>query len=66
MPNLVSVTRPSIQILGKTGVFPISGFLLKPFKKKIVNYRTSDDIDMKLAAVTKVKKIKCDAMLSLF
>ena len=49
MPNLVSITRPSLQILGKTptGVFPISGFH---------NSRTSDDIDMKLGTVPKLDK----------
>ena len=38
MPNLVSTTRPSLQILGKTQtvVFPISGFLGNPLSKKIV------------------------------
>ena len=32
MPSLVSLTRPSLQILGKTqtGVFPISGYLVYP------------------------------------
>ena len=38
MPNLVSITRPSLQILGKTQtwVFLISGFLVSPLQKKIV------------------------------
>ena len=45
MRNLVSLTRPSLQILGKiqTGVFPISGFLVNPL---VV-------IDMKLEPITK-------------
>ena len=32
VPNLVSLTRPSLQVLGKTqtAVFPIPGFLLNP------------------------------------
>ena len=32
VPNLLSLTFPSLQILGKTqaGVFPISGFLVNP------------------------------------
>ena len=38
VPNLVSLTRLSLQILGKThtGVFPISGFLVNPLYKKLV------------------------------
>ena len=38
LPNLVSLPRPSLQILGKTqmGVFPISGFLVNPLQTKIV------------------------------
>ena len=58
MPNLVSITLPSLQILGKTqtGAFPISGFLVNPFKKNYHNSRTSDDIDMKYGAVAKVDK----------
>ena len=54
MPNLVSVTCPSLQILGKTqtGVFPISGEYL--IKENCYNSRTSDDIDMKLGRVTKL------------
>ena len=37
VPNLVSLTHPSLQILGKTqtGVFPISRFLLNPLQKKL-------------------------------
>ena len=37
-PNLVSLTRPTFQILGKTqmGVFQIYGFLVNPLKKKIL------------------------------
>ena len=37
VPNLVSLTLSSLQILGKTqaGVFPISGFLVNPLLKKI-------------------------------
>ena len=59
MPNLVSLTRPSLQILGitQTGVFPISGFLVNPLlKKNCRNSRTSDDIDTKLEPVTKLDK----------
>ena len=60
MPNLVSLTCPSLQILGKTQtlVFPISGFLVNFLQKKIVchNSRTSDDIDMGLGPVTKLDK----------
>ena len=38
MPNLVSLTRPSLQILRKTQmeVFSISGFLVNLLSKKIV------------------------------
>ena len=55
MPNLVSLTCPSLQILGKTktGMFLISGFLIK---ENCHNSRTSDDIDMKLGTVTKLDK----------
>ena len=56
MPNLVPITCPSLQILGKTqtGVFPISGEYL--IKENCYNSRTSDDIDMKLGPVTKLDK----------
>ena len=56
MPNLVSITCPSLQILGKTqtGVFPISGQSLT--KENCHDSRTSDDIDMKLGPVTKLDK----------
>ena len=59
MPNLVFPTCPSLQILGKTqsGVFPISGFLVKSLiKENCHNSRTSDDIDRKLGPVTKLYK----------
>ena len=53
MPNLVSLSHPSFQALGKTQivVFPISGQSL--IKKNCHNSRTSDDIDIKLGPVTK-------------
>ena len=55
VPNLVSITRPSLQILGKTQVgisdFQISGQSL--IKENCHNSRTSDDTDMKLGPVTK-------------
>ena len=58
MPNLVSVTCPSLQILGKsqTGIsdLRISGQSL--IKENCHNFRTSDDNDMKLGAVTKLEK----------
>ena len=58
MPNLVSITCPSLQISGKTqtGVddFRISGQSL--IKENCYNSRTSDDIDMKLGPVTKLDK----------
>ena len=59
MPNMVSPTRPSLQILGKTqeGVFSNFRFLVNPLQKKNChNSRTSDDIDMKLGPVTKLDK----------
>ena len=55
MPNLVTLTCPSLQIMDKTqtGVFSISGFLVKSFtKKNYRNYRTSPEIDMKLGPLT--------------
>ena len=59
MPNLVSLTCPSLQILGKTqtGVFPISRFLPNLLLNKIaITPETSDDTHMKLGPVTKVDK----------
>ena len=59
MPNLVSLTGPSLQILDKTetGVFTISGFLVKSLiNKNGHNSRTSNDIVMKLGPVTKLDK----------
>ena len=56
IPNLA----PSLQILGKiqTGVFLISGFSVNPLLNKIIitPEPVSDDIDMKLGAVTKLEK----------
>ena len=55
VPNLVSITRPSLQILDKTQTdFRISGQSL--IKENCHNSRTSDDIDMKLGPVTKPEK----------
>ena len=56
MPNLVFITRPSLQILGKTGIsdFKISGQSL--IKRNCHNPRPSDDIDTKLGPVTKIDK----------
>ena len=53
VPNLVFLTCPSLQIVGKTQteVFPISEFLVNCH-----NSRTSCDIDMKLGLVTKFEK----------
>ena len=59
MPNLVSLTCPSLQILDKTqtGIFLISRFLVKsPINKNCQNSRTNDDIDLKLEPVTKLDK----------
>ena len=56
MPNLVFITRPSLQILGNSdgGIpyFRISGQSL--LKENCHNSRTSDDIDIKLGAITKL------------
>ena len=56
MANLVSLFCLGLKILGKnqTGVFPISGFLVNSLYYP--NSRTSDDIVMKLASVTKLDK----------
>ena len=58
VPNLVSLTHSSLQILDKTqtGIsdFWISGQSL--IKVNYHNSRTSDDIDMKLGPVTKLDK----------
>ena len=55
VPNLIFLTSPNLQILGKTqmGVFPISGQSL--IKRNCNNSRTSDN-DMKLRPVTKLDK----------
>ena len=58
VPNLASLTRPSLQILTKiqTGIsdFPISGQSL--IKEICHNSRTSDDVYMKLGLVPKLDK----------
>ena len=58
MPSLVSVTCPSLQILGNTQTgyfrFPDSGQSV--MKENCHNSRNSDDIDMKLGPVTKLDK----------
>ena len=56
MPNLVSLTFPSLQILGTTQLrlFPISDQLL--LNKSCHISRTSNDIDIKLGSVTKLDK----------
>ena len=55
MPNLVTLTRPSLQITGKTqmGVFLLSNF---KFPENCHNSRTNDDTDMKLGPITKLDK----------
>ena len=50
MPNLISLTHPSLQILAKL----IPGQSL--IKENCDNSKTSDDIDMKLGPVTKLDK----------
>ena len=59
MPNLLSLTRPSLPDIGQNsdgGVFnfPISGQSL--IKENCHNSRTSDDIDIKLGPVAKLDK----------
>ena len=57
MPNLVSLTRPSVQILGKIRwvYFRFPDFWLIPgFLENCHNSRDSDNIDIKLGAVTKL------------
>ena len=63
MPNLVSFTCPSLQILEKTQArFPNSGFLFQSLLKKICHdSRTSNDIDMKLGPITKLYKRNMEA-----
>ena len=59
MPNLVSLTCPSLEILGKnqTKLFPVPWFLVKSLvRKNCHNSRNSNDIDMKLGPVTKLSK----------
>ena len=60
MPNLVSLTPPSPQILGKTqmGVFLISRFLVNPvvILTWSIHSKTSGDIDTKLGPVAKLNK----------
>ena len=58
MSNLVPLTRPNLQILGKvqTEVFPISEFLVNLLWKLCHNSRTSDVIDMELRPVSRLDK----------
>ena len=59
MPNLVSLTCPSLQILGKNPDEGISDFRISDqslIKENCDNSRTSDDIDMKLGPVAKFDK----------
>ena len=54
MPNLVSLTRPSLQILGKTETGYISNFWIAGqslINENCHNSRTINDIDMKLRPV---------------
>ena len=58
---MVLLTHPSLQILNKnkTGLFPISRFLVKTIRyKNCHNSRTSSDIDTKHGPVSKVDKRK--------
>ena len=60
MRNLVCLTPPSLQKLGKTQteVFPISRFLVQSLiKENCHNSKTSDYIDTKLGSVTNLNKI---------
>ena len=59
MLNLASLTRSSLQILGKTqtSFFFISEFLVKsPINNNYHNSKTCDDIDMKRGSLTKLNK----------
>ena len=59
MPNLVSLSQPSLQILVKTQtvVFSIYGFRVKQLiNKNCHNSRHSNDIDMKLEPANKLDK----------
>ena len=59
MPNLVSLTRPSLQIFGEKSDESISDFQISGqsfIKENCHNSRTSDDTDMKLGSVTKFNK----------
>ena len=58
MINLVFLTNPCLQNLGKTQtwVFPVSGFLISSLTVNSHNSRTSNDIDIKLEPVTKLDK----------
>ena len=59
MPNLVSLTRPSLQIFGEKSDGSISDFQISGqsfIKENCHNSRTSDDTDMKLGSVTKFNK----------
>ena len=59
MSNLVSITRYSLQILGKTQTGVFSDFRMSGqsfIKENCHNSRTGDDIDMKLGPVTKYDK----------
>ena len=51
VPNLVYLTRPNLQILGKT--HDLWSTLMK---ENCHNSRTSDDIDIKLGSVTKIDR----------
>ena len=57
LPNLLSLTCPSLHILGKiqVGIFLIPRFLVNPLEN-CHNSRTSDDIDMKPGPATKLYK----------
>ena len=59
MPNLVSITCPSLSDIGQNSDEVISDFQISgqsPIKKNCYNFRTSDDIVMKLRPVTKLDK----------
>ena len=63
MPNLVSLTCPSLQI-GGISDFQISGQSL--IKRNCRNFRNSDNTDMKLGQVTKLDKRKKKLTMTLF
>ena len=49
------IIKPNL-LRGIFGIFPISGFLVDPYRQKFLNCRTSNDTDINLRPVTKLDK----------